>query len=388
MLNMDFKLLQKVKVVVTSELGKTLMEILQTESYKRPLIVTDSFVSRMSLVVEAVKLMKSSGISVDVYNQVGPNPSSGTVDNALMAFNEHRADSLIAIGGGSSIDVARGVNIVRSNGGNILDYMNSRKPIKPCTGLISVPTTAGTGSEMSNATVITDEAAKTKVTILADSAVSQYAVLCPELTLTLPPASTIACGLDAFGHAAEGYLSRLSSPITDAICEKIMFLLYNFLPRAVRNGKDRDARERVMVAANLAGWMLNNTGTIVGHSIAHVLGPRYHIVHGEAVAYALPSVMKFVGPVRPGKVREIGRILGLVYPDSAPQEQTTVLAARAFISFRDEMLGLHSFDSYHIDRSELLNNASAVANERFAINTPRTVDEAAAYELLSGFGGN
>lgn len=386
MLIVEFKLLQKVKVITTDDLGETLKEILRLEAYKRPLLVTDSFVSKMPLVVGAVNQLEASGTSVGVYNRVCPDPSTKTVADALKSFDEHKADSLIAIGGGSAMDVARGVNIVRTNGGTISNYLDSSKQIVPCKGLISVPTTSGTGSEMSNALVLTDEVNKTKMTILADEAVSEYAVLCPELTLSLPRNTTIACGLDAFGHAAEGYLSRLSSPVTDAICEKIMFLIFNFLPRAVHNGQDKEARERVMVAANLAGWMLNNTGTIVGHSIAHVLGSRYHIIHGEAVAYALPSVIEFVGPVCFEKVREIGKILGMVYPDSAPQEQVTVLAARAFKDFRDKILGLHSFDSYHINRFELLENASAVAEERFAVNTPRMVDEVAARELLSGFG--
>lgn len=253
--------------------------------------------------------------------------------------------------------------------------------------MISIPTTAGTGSEMSNALVVTDEASSRKMTVLADPAVSEYAILDPDLTLTLPADMTIACGLDAFGHAAEGYLSRLSSPVTDAVCEKVMFLLYNYLPRAVRDGSDREARERVMVAANLAGWMLNNTGTIVGHSIAHVLGSQYHIVHGDAVAYALPSVMEFVGPVRANKVREIGQILGAAYPQGAPEEQTTVIACRSFKDFRDRMLGMRLFESYGLSREELLTNAQAVAQEKFAGNTPRTVDLEAADSLLRTFGG-
>ncbi|WP_236632667.1 iron-containing alcohol dehydrogenase [Bifidobacterium xylocopae] len=379
-------MLQPVKVVCSDDLGASLLDILKTEDYERPLVVTDSFVSGMPRVTDAFHHLRDGGVDLAVFDQVKSDPQSGTVAKGLQAFNAHDADSIIAIGGGSSMDVARGINIVRVNGGEILEYTDPAKPIKPCKGMISIPTTAGTGSEMSNALVVTDEATSRKMTILADPAVSEYAVLDPDLTVSLPAGMTIACGLDAFGHAAEGYLSHLSSPVTDAICEKVMFLLYNYLPRAVHNGEDREARERVMVAADLAGWMLNNTGTIVGHSIAHVLGSKYHIVHGDAVAYALPSVMEFVGPVRPGKVREIGQILGATYPEDAPEEQTTLIACRAFKDFRDRMLGMHPFESYGLSREELLTNAQAVANERFAGNTPRTVDQQAAQVLLRGFG--
>lgn len=382
----DVKLLQPVKVVCTDDLGETLLEICKAEHYRRPLLVTDSFVGSMPLVVAARERLGREGIDVGVFDEVKPDPLSGTVADGVEAFRKHDADCIIAIGGGSSMDVARGINIVRVNGGSIIEYTDPAKPIAPCHGMIAVPTTAGTGSEMSNALVITDGESGRKLAVLADPAVSEYAVLNADLMLTLPPNMTIACGLDAFCHAAEGYLSNMASPVTDAICEKVMFLLYNYLPRAVADGQDREARERVMVASTLAGWMLNNAGTIAGHSIAHVLGAKYHIVHGEAVGYALPAVMEFVAPVRARKVREIGQILGASYPEHAPAEQVAIIASRAFKDFRDRMLGLHPFEDYGISTDELLSNANAVAEERFAGNTPRTIDTVAARKLLEGFG--
>lgn len=383
---LDVKLLQPVKVVCTDDLGKTLTEICRVERYERPLVVTDSFVGSMALVAGAIEALESAGISVAMFDEVKSDPLSGTVAAGVEAFTAHHADTIIAIGGGSSMDVARGINIVRVNGGSIIDYTDPAKPIAHCGGMIAVPTTAGTGSEMSNALVITDEQTSQKLAVLADPAISEYAVLNADLMLTLPPSMTIACGLDAFCHAAEGYLSNLASPVTDAICEKVMFLLYNYLPRAVANGQDREARERVMVASTLAGWMLNNAGTIVGHSMAHVLGAKYHIVHGEAVGYALPAVMEFVAPVREKKVREIGQILGAVFPQNAPAEQTAIIASRAFKDFRDRMIGLHPFEDYGISTDEVVGNAQAVVDERFAGNTPRPIDLAAAQRLLLEFG--
>lgn len=383
---LNVKMLQPVKVVCTDDLGSTLVEICREKQYSRPLLVTDSFVKTMPLIVAAMDKLARNGIDVALFDEVRPDPQCGTVEHGVQVFAGHNADVIIAIGGGSSMDVARGINIVRVNGGSIIDYTDPAKPIAHCGDMIAVPTTAGTGSEMSNALVVTDERTGQKLAVLADSAVSEYAVLNADLMLTLPRKMTIACGLDAFCHAAEGYLSNLASPITDAICEKVMFLLYNYLPRAVADGKDREARERVMVASTLAGWMLNNAGTIAGHSIAHVLGAKYHIVHGEAVGYALPAVMEFVAPVREKKVREIGQILGAVFPQNAPVEQTAIIASRAFKDFRDRMLGLHPFEDYGIQKEELLSNAQAIVYERFAGNTPRHVDLAAAQTLLSDFG--
>lgn len=321
-----------------------------------------------------------------MFDQVVSDPPAQTIRDGVTAFGAAHADSLIAIGGGSSIDVARGINIVRVNGGDILDYTDTQKSIEPCPGLIAIPTTSGTGSELSNALVVTDVATEKKVAILADNAVSEYAILNPDLLLSLPKKMTIATGLDAFSHAAEGYTSRLASPVTDAICEKVMFLLYNYLPRAVENGHDREARQRVMVAAALAGWMLNNAGTNAGHSMAHILGSKYHLVHGEAVAYALPGVLEQVAPLLPHKVAEIGQILGVAYAPTDTLSERCNQAIKAYQHFRDDLVGLHPFNDYRISEEELVTNAEAVANEQFAGNTPGEMNKQVATKLLTRFG--
>ncbi|WP_214464003.1 iron-containing alcohol dehydrogenase [Levilactobacillus brevis] len=383
---MDVKLLQRVKVLDTDHLAQTVLEVLQTEGYQRPLFVMDSFLAQVPLVQETQALLEKSGITVSVFDQVVSDPPAQTIRDGVTAFGAAHADSLIAIGGGSSIDVARGINIVRVNGGDILDYTDTQKSIEPCPGLIAIPTTSGTGSELSNALVVTDVATEKKVAILADNAVSEYAILNPDLLLSLPKKMTIATGLDAFSHAAEGYTSRLASPVTDAICEKVMFLLYNYLPRAVENGHDREARQRVMVAAALAGWMLNNAGTNAGHSMAHILGSKYHLVHGEAVAYALPGVLEQVAPFLPHKVAEIGQILGVTYAPTDTLSERCNQAIKAYQHFRDDLVGLHPFNDYGISEEELVTNAEAVANEQFAGNTPGEMNKQVATKLLTRFG--
>ncbi|MGO1969478.1 MAG: iron-containing alcohol dehydrogenase [Levilactobacillus brevis] len=383
---MDVKLLQRVKVLDTDHLAQTVLEVLQTEGYQRPLFVMDSFLAQVPLVQETQALLEKSGITVSVFDQVVSDPPAQTIRDGVTAFGAAHADSLIAIGGGSSIDIARGINIVRVNSGDILDYTDTQKSIEPCPGLIAIPTTSGTGSELSNALVVTDVATEKKVAILADNAVSEYAILNPDLLLSLPKKMTIATGLDAFSHAAEGYTSRLASPVTDAICEKVMFLLYNYLPRAVENGHDREARQRVMVAAALAGWMLNNAGTNAGHSMAHILGSKYHLVHGEAVAYALPGVLEQVAPLLPHKVAEIGQILGVTYAPTDTLSERCNQAIKAYQHFRDDLVGLHPFNDYGISEEELVTNAEAVANEQFAGNTPGEMNKQVATKLLTRFG--
>lgn len=382
----NFKLLQQVKVVNTNDLATTLVDILQAEGYKRPLMVMDAFLAKVEIVKGVQAKLQANGIEFAVFDQVVSDPPTEVVDAGVAAFNANNSDSIIAIGGGSSIDVARGINIVRVNGGNIMDYAKEDKKIARTPGLIAVPTTSGTGSEMSNALVVTDKNMEQKLAILADNAVSEYAVLNPDLLLSLPTNMTIATGLDAFSHAAEGYLSRLATPMTDAICEKVMFLLANYLPKAVANGQDREARERVMVAASLAGWMLNNAGTNIGHSTAHILGSKYHIVHGEAVAYALPGMLELVGDAMPKKVREIGQILGATFPKNATNDEIINITIKAYKYFRDDVLGLHSFKDYELTSEEIKTNAAGVLHERFAANTPVELTLENVTDYLSKYG--
>lgn len=389
---MNVTLIQRANVVYTHDLAETLREVFNATEYRRPLVVTDKFVSTMPLVCEALDALRDAGIDVAVFDLVQPDPLASIIDQGVAAFTAHHADSILAIGGGSAIDTARGINIVHVNGGNILDYTDPSVPIAHCGDLIAVPTTAGTGSELSNALIVTADVAigqgsePRKLAVLADPAVSEYAILCPELTFTLPPRMTAACGMDAFCHAAEGYLSKLANPMTDAICEQVMTMLVQWLPVAVRDGSNIDARSQVMTAASLAGWTLNSAGTIAGHSIAHVLGSKYHIVHGEAVAYALPGVVAFVTPVREEQVRNIGRILGVHIPQNATTQEVADLVRDALRAFRDDLVQLRPFAQYGIAAEDLRAEAAAVAEERFAGNTPRPLNVESAATLLEDFG--
>lgn len=379
---MNYKFIQNVKVTVTDNLPQTILSIIEEKNYHKPFIVMDSFLNSVPIIQSLLEQLQKQDIEYVVYDKVVPDPPTEVVDEGAHVFNSNNCDSIIAIGGGSSIDVGRGINIVRVNGGKIADYVDPNKTIKPCSDMIAVPTTSGTGSEMSNALVVTDKNTQSKLAVLSDHAVSEYAVLNPDLVMTLPKSMTIATGLDAFSHAAEAYTSNLSSPITDAICEKVMYLVVKYLPSAVKDGNDREARERMMVAAALAGWMLNNGGTHLGHSIAHIVGSKYHIPHGMACAYALPGVLEYISSVETKKVKEIGYILGVDYPENPTDSEIGQLTAKAFREFRDQTLGMNPFSHLEISKEDLLSNAEDVVSERFAGNSPLKLDIDGARSLL------
>lgn len=379
---MQYKLEQNVKVVVTRELADAILDILEARSYRKPLLLVSTFQLQHPSIQEMVHKMEETGRSYVLFDGIIPDPPAYTINDGAALFQEKGCDCLIAIGGGSAIDTARGINIVRKFGGKIEDYVSDRTVPEFCEGLIAVPTTSGTGSELSNALVVSDDETHAKLAVLSNNAVSEYAVLCPPLVTTLPAQMTAATGMDAFAHAAEAYTSALSSPITDAICEKVMYLIAKYLPKAVENGYDLEARERMMIASCLAGWMLNNAGTHLGHSQAHIVGAKYKIPHGAVCAYALPGTMLYTAEVNVKKVKEIGLILGAQYPDDPTDLEVGRITAQRIRWFRDEVLGMKPWSAYEVAKEELLACAPEVAAERFAGNAPMPVSEELCRRML------
>ncbi|MDE7310184.1 MAG: iron-containing alcohol dehydrogenase [Eubacterium sp.] len=382
----DYKFEQKAKVTVTKDLSQTLLETLQGNRWSAPMIVIDQFLLESDIIKKVLELLEQSGIGAVIYDKVVPEPPMELIDKGAQIFAEKKCDCVVAIGGGSVIDAARGINIVRTCGGRIKDYIYDKQASVRCFGLIAVPTTSGTGSELSNALVVTDVENQEKLAVLADEAVSEYVILDPNLPKSMPPGLTIQTGLDVFSHAFEAYTSTLSTPVVDAICEKIMFLVVKYLPKAVRDGNDLEARQRMMVAAALGGWVINNGGTHLAHSIGHIIGAKYHIPHGMACAYALPGVMYHTALVKPEKARETGNILELgLAPDLTPQELGKALS-EGFRAFRDDVLGLRSFAERNIDKADLQKLTESVIQERFAQNTPFALTEDVVSGILENYG--
>lgn len=383
---MNFKLEQKVKVLVTYDIKKNLIEILNHNNYSKPMIVIDNFLLNSPIIKETLTELTKQGIEHFIYSDVVPDPPMELIDTGAQLFLENKCDSVVAIGGGSVIDAARGINIVRLNGGKIKEYVFDKIVTSRCYGLISIPTTSGTGSELSNALVITDTETHEKLAVLSDNAVSEYALLNPNLTLTVPKNMTIMTGLDVFSHAAEAYTSNLSSPIIDAICEKIMFLVVKYLPSAVNNPNDLEARERMMVASALGGWVLNNGGTHFGHSLAHVVGAKLNMPHGMACAYSLPTTLKLTAEVKPNKIREIGNILNMNFPANTTDIDLGDTVAKEYKNFRDITLGLPSFETLNISQASLQELSELVLNERFAQNSPFKLTPEVVADALKTFG--
>lgn len=343
------------------------------------MLVFDIGMKQIGLIDKITASLKEIGLEYFEYDKVIPDPPSTLVDEGLSLCKANSCDCVIGIGGGSSIDTAKGINIMRFNDGSILDY--ATKPMNVCTGLITVPTTSGTGSELSNGAIISDVEHDVKVPILCYNCMSEYTVLDPELTVGMPYKLTLLTGLDVFSHAAEAYTTVLANPMTGLVCEKVMETVVQYLPIVLKDPKNIEARERMQCAASQGGWMLFNSVAHIGHSVAHVLGANLHIIHGAACAYGFPAVFKKVALSCPDKVAYIGRLLGADITEQDTPEQIGEKTAASYKAFVAE-LGLDPI-SAKVDEKMHKTLVREIAKEPFIPLTPFAVNDEVIEEILA-----
>ena len=297
---------------IAGDIGETLEEL----GSKRILIVTDRGLVEAGLVDRIDANVSAGGRTSVVYPDIQPNPTVGNVHRGVEIVGEEGIDAIVAVGGGSSIDAAKAISALTANGGSIRDYELGKKAFsRSGPPLVVVPTTAGTGSEATMASVILDEDANRKFDIVSPHMAPAVSLVDPESTYTLPAALTAYTGMDALTHAVEGYTATLASPLTDAVHLKAITLLWKHLPGVVADGTNRDGRERVMMASMMAGVGFPNSGLGAVHGLSYALGCRYGLGHGLANAILLPHVMRFNAPSAAGKLREIGVAVGLKDPE-------------------------------------------------------------------------
>ncbi|MDE6734606.1 MAG: iron-containing alcohol dehydrogenase [Desulfovibrio sp.] len=379
---MNFTFMQKVKIWEEPGALDRLGELMRELGYAKALLVCDPGIVSLGMADRALAAISREGLAAVLYDKVRPDPSADIIDAGAELCRVEACDCVIAVGGGSSIDVGKGVNILRSNPGHILDYATGSRAMAPSPGLVAVPTTAGTGSELSNGLIVTDPASGVKVPILAVNGMAEYAVLDATLTLGLPPAITALTGLDVFSHVCESYMSRFACELTDIVCEKAMTDVVAYLPAAVANGRDMEVRRRMLSLASIGGWMLACASAHIGHSFAHVLGAKHHLPHGLACAWSLPAVFDFLARVEPGKIRRVGEILGARFDGSegaAAVAEKTGTAYRAFCAG----LGVTPPTLAPLSEADLLATAEAIAGEPLAAICPRAADARDIHPLLA-----
>ncbi len=256
----------------------------------KPLIVTDKGITAVGITKTITDLLDAAGMKYAVYDDTIPNPTDNNVHAGVDVYNAEKCDSLISLGGGSSHDCGKGVGLVVANGGKIHDFEGVDKSSKPMPPYLAVNTTAGTASEMTRFCIITDTSRKVKMAIVDWRVTPGIAIDDPQLMVGMPPALTAATGMDALTHAVEAYVSTIATPMTDCCAQKAIELIAEYLPKAVANGNDIEARDKMCYAQYLGGMAFNNASLGHVHAMAHQLGGFYDLPHGECNAILLPHV--------------------------------------------------------------------------------------------------
>ena len=351
----------------------------------RALVVTDRGVVAAGIAGRVADLLGAAGIELEVFDGVAPNPTVADVvagAAALAALPGEGAAAIVALGGGSAMDAAKGVAIAAANPRLEvvdLDYRNAS--LRAGLPIVAIPTTAGTGSETNAFGVITNEAEHRKFYVGNASCRPRMALLDPELTIGLPPRATAATGIDALSHALEGLMARHANPLSIGLALQVVRAIGGALERAVADGSDLDARSEMLLAAHVAGIAQGMTGLGLGHAIAHPLGGRLDVPHGVALAAVLPAVMRFNAPVVRDRLSWAAVALGVAGPrdpgaqaaDAAVREVARLIAA----------VGLGgSLGSLGVTRDLVTMLADDALADVVVANTPRMPSRAEVRELV------
>ena len=274
-------------------------------SLKKVLLVTDKGIIENGWVEDVVKSLDELGIEYILFTELTPNPKDFEVMLGAESFKNNRCDGIIAIGGGSPMDLAKGVGIISTNGGMIVDYKGVDMITKAIPPMIFIPTTAGTSADVSQFGIISDTKKKIKVAIVSKNIIPDVALIDYETTLTMDNYLTACTGIDAFTHAIEAYVSKASSPLTDIHAMEAINIIYNYLPLIIKEPDNLQYREKLMFASMEAGFAFSNAILGAVHAMAHSLGGLLDLPHGECNGILLNHVVDFNYSSTPDKFNKI-----------------------------------------------------------------------------------
>ena len=286
-----------------------LPELVKRTGARKAFLISGPHLARMGAVQRCRDLLSAAGIESDAFTETEGNPSTVTVDRAAAGYLASGAACIIALGGGSPMDVAKAAGVTARYGGSIADYEGAGRIPGAIPPLIAVPTTAGTGSEVTSFAVITDHSRNYKLTVSGSELIPDFALLDPELITTAPAGVAAACGMDALIHAMEAYVSKAASPFSDAMAEKAMELIGGSLRRYAADRSDPDAAEAMLAGSMFAGIAFSQARLGDVHAMSHPVSAYFGVAHGVANAILLPAVVDFNALADHGKYERIYRCI-------------------------------------------------------------------------------
>ncbi|MGN1344962.1 MAG: iron-containing alcohol dehydrogenase, partial [Traorella sp.] len=282
-----------------------LPQVLEESGSKHVLLVSDHGLEKIGVVERVKEIIEKSNIQCTCYLDVVPNPTIDCVNEAAKLYEQCGATSIVALGGGSPMDVAKSCGVLVKFGGSITDYEGLSKVPGPIVPIIAIPTTAGTGSEVTASSVITDTSRNYKFSVISYEILPKYAILDPTLIMSVPASVASACGVDALIHALEAYISVFATPYTDAMAEKSMELIGKNLRRYVANRQDEEAACAMMLGSTFAGMAFAWAKLGNVHAMSHPVSAYFHVPHGVANAVLLPTVIEYNALADHGRYEKI-----------------------------------------------------------------------------------
>ena len=335
---------------------------------RRPLVVTDPFMRDSGAIARLTDPLKAAGIPFEVFADTVPDPTTDVVDAGARMLSGGGFDGMIALGGGSPIDTAKAMGVLAANPGRMRDYKVPNPIPNEGVPLLAIPTTAGTGSEVTKFTVITDTETDEKMLIAGNGVIPQGAIVDYELTLTCPFRLTADTGIDTLTHAIEAYVSRKANPFSDSMALAAMARVAKHLRTACFEPDNREAREGMMLAANQAGIAFSNASVALVHGMSRPIGAHFHVPHGLSNAMLLPAVTAFSLPTATARYADCARAIGACAPD-ADDEQAGIALLGALISLNAD-LKVPTPQAYGIDESRFMSILPLMAEQALGSGSP------------------
>jgi len=334
----------------------------------RALVVTDQMMVDLKNYEKVENILNELGIACVVYAGINGEPTDDMVAEGLTLFCRHECDFIIALGGGSPIDAMKALASLVEKGGSITDYMGKTIDVN-MPPMVAIPTTAGTGSEATQFTIITDTKKDIKMLLRGRSLIPNLAVIDPVFTLTVPPGVTAATGLDALCHAVEAYTSRKSQTLSDTFALSAVRRIFKYLPVAFHNGPDMAARIEMAMAALEAGIAFNNASVTLIHGMSRPIGALFHIAHGLSNAMLMEECLSFALSGAYDRFGELGRMIG-----AAEKQDDDKTAAQAFIGAVKSLiteLEIPTLAEYGIDKAVFMDSVRKMTQDAMASGSPQ-----------------
>jgi 1,3-propanediol dehydrogenase len=334
------------------------------------LLVSDPVMEKLGVIDRTVRLLHAAGLKVAVYSDISQEPTLDNVRDGLAVLKRESCDVVLAVGGGSCIDTGKAVAVMAVNPGQLADYLGDAPFVRPPLPLVCAPTTAGTGSEVTRVTVITDAERDIKMMISKPELLPKAALVDPRLTLSCPPSVTAATGVDAICHAVEAYLSRKAHPLTDAIAIGAVRLMADSLLAVYEDGSDLSARAKMSVGSMMAGIAFSNASVTLVHGMSRPIGALFHVPHGISNAMLLPAVLEFTS-ADPEAVRRLGDIGAALYPELAGAGvEERAKAAMRRLKELCRKLNIPNLSGWGIDRARFMSALNKMAADAIASGSP------------------